>query len=231
MASRNKPITSHSIFPLTLLYDGDCEVCAHEMNDLRGRDREKRLIFVDIAQPAFDPQRYGTQLSELRAQIHAVRPDGRLLRGVSVLHVAYAAVGRGWMFAPVKWPFLKPMANAVYRMLSKHRSVISRAVSPWLFGVWDRRARGTLQRMQDTCILTDDGVSTLPTHLGEAGPLSRAKAPSRVSMPVGHRGRLEEEEGDDVAIATSTRRARSESQQRSSLWQDTLPAINPPSRR
>lgn len=221
MASRNKPITSHSIFPLTLLYDGDCEVCAHEMNDLRSRDRERRLIFVDIAQPAFDPLRYNTQLSELRAQLHAVRPDGRMLRGVSVLHVAYAAVGRGWLFAPVKWPFLKPMVNAVYRVLSKHRSLVSRAVAPWLFGRWDRRARGTLQRMQDTCIPTDYGASLLPSTAASSKGPPEVKQP----QPASRAGPV------SPLRPKPASHPQPEPQLSSSLWQDTLPAINPPSRR
>lgn len=226
MASRNKPITSHSIFPLTLLFDGDCEVCVLEMNDLRARDRERRLVFVDIAQPQFDPARYGARITELRAQIHAVRPDGRMLKGVSVLHVAYAAVGRGWMFAPVQWPLLRPMFDAVYRLLSRHRGLITRTVSPWLFGMWDRRARGTLQRMHDTCIQTDlpaiaeqVNTSTSRTRALRASPRTDTSSAASVST-VPH-----------PPVQRLAGHRRVPAREVSSLWQDTLPAINPPSRR
>ncbi|MES2888983.1 MAG: DUF393 domain-containing protein [Pseudomonadota bacterium] len=226
MASRNKPITSHSIFPLTLLFDGDCEVCALEMDDLKARDRERRLVFVDIAQPQFDPARYGARITELRAQIHAVRPDGRMLKGVSVLHVAYAAVGRGWMFAPVQWPLVKPMLDAVYRVLSRHRGLITRTVSPWLFGVWDRRARGTLQRMHDTCIQTDSPAiaERVNTTAARGRPLRASPRADNVdgisAPPVPH-----------PPVQRPAGHRRAPAGELSSLWQDTLPAINPPSRR
>jgi predicted DCC family thiol-disulfide oxidoreductase YuxK len=230
MGSRNKSITSHSIFPLTLLYDGDCTVCALEMDDLRGRDRERRLIFVDIAQPQFDPSPYGTQLPQLRSQIHAVRPDGRMLRGVSVLHLAYAAVGRGWMFAPVRWPLLKPMVDAAYRVLSRHRKLISRTAGPLLFWVRDRRARGTLQRMQDSCLQADDAPASpaAPTK-----PMTPAEPP-RAARPPRPARRTAERPPFHATVpairpASIERRAPAGAKERSSLWQDTLPAINPPS--
>lgn len=40
-------------FPLTLLYDAACPVCALEMDHLRQRNRDGRLAFVDIAAPDF----------------------------------------------------------------------------------------------------------------------------------------------------------------------------------
>src|SRR5262245_25248882 len=41
-------------YPLTLFYDASCPVCALEMDHLRERDIEGRLIFVDIGAPGFD---------------------------------------------------------------------------------------------------------------------------------------------------------------------------------
>lgn len=217
MALPHKSITSHSVFPLTLLYDGDCEVCATEMSDLQARDRDQRLIFVDITQPRFDPQRYGTGLSELRAKIHAVRPDGRILKGVSVLHVAYAAVGRGWIFAPVKWPFLRPALDATYSLLSKHRSLISRVASPWLFKVWDRRARGTLERMQARCV-SEDPVSVFL-------PLALAQAAARSQRPPQPEPRASSKDLAALRLDLDVENVSS------SVWQDTLPAVSPPTRK
>ncbi len=215
MALSHKSITSHSVFPLTLLYDGDCEVCATEMSDLQARDRDQRLIFVDITQPRFDPHRYGAKLSELRAQIHAVRPDGRVLKGVSVLHVAYAAVGRGWMFAPVQWPFLRHVLNATYALLSKHRDLISRTVAPWLFRSWDRRARGTLERMQASCV-SEDPVSVFM-------PLSQAVAHNQRSLPPAP---------SPCAKGSTVSRLDVECESASPpIWQDTLPAVSAPTRK
>ena len=45
------------------------------------------------------------------ASIHALTPDGRVLRGVAVFHEMYAAVGLGWLMAPTRWPRLAGLAE------------------------------------------------------------------------------------------------------------------------
>ncbi|MEQ1806344.1 MAG: DCC1-like thiol-disulfide oxidoreductase family protein [Burkholderiaceae bacterium] len=41
-----------SIYPLTLLYDATCPVCALEMDHLRSRNAAGQLVFVDRSHPA-----------------------------------------------------------------------------------------------------------------------------------------------------------------------------------
>src|SRR3990167_9409736 len=83
-------------YPLTLLYDGLCPVCSLEMDHLRERDRHGRLVFVDIAAPGFDAARYGVTHEALDAALPGLCADGRMLRGMPVLRLAYAAAGLGW---------------------------------------------------------------------------------------------------------------------------------------
>ena len=135
-------------YPLTLLYDGTCPVCSLEMDHLRARDLAGRLVFVDIAQPGFDPARYGASLAAMDAEIHGVLPDGSLLRGVGVLRLAYAAVGLGWVLRPTGWGPLRPLADAGYRVFARHRRTISRLAAPLIDGVRAARARRTAERMQ-----------------------------------------------------------------------------------
>src|SRR5438045_3005059 len=72
-------------YPLTLFYDGACPVCSLEMDHLRERSRDGRLVFVDIAAPGFDAARYGATLDAMHAEIHGLLPDGALPRGVEGL--------------------------------------------------------------------------------------------------------------------------------------------------
>lgn len=41
-------------YPLTLLFDGACPVCMLEMDNLKARNQDGLLVFVDIANPQFD---------------------------------------------------------------------------------------------------------------------------------------------------------------------------------
>jgi len=91
------------IYPLTLFYDAACPVCALEMDHLRERNREGRLVFVNIAAPGFDPAPYGVSCADMDAEIHGLCADGTMLRGVEVLRLAYDAADLGWVLRPTGW--------------------------------------------------------------------------------------------------------------------------------
>jgi predicted DCC family thiol-disulfide oxidoreductase YuxK len=116
-----------NVYPLTVFYDAACPVCAFEMGALRARSHDGRLVFVDIAAPGFDPAPYGESLAAMNAEIHALRADGAMVRGVEVLRLAYAAVGLGWLLRPTGWAPLRPLFDAGYRVFARHRLAISRA--------------------------------------------------------------------------------------------------------
>ncbi|NIF55091.1 DUF393 domain-containing protein [Burkholderia sp. Ax-1724] len=111
---------------LTLYIDGNCPLCVAEAKRLRAWDRHGRLAFVDIAQPDFDPVPLGTDLAALNRQIHAWTADGRCLIGIDTLVAAYAAVGKGWMVAPLRVPMLRPFFRAAYRAFARNRMRLSR---------------------------------------------------------------------------------------------------------
>ncbi|XVJ70585.1 MAG: DUF393 domain-containing protein [Rhizobacter sp.] len=137
----------NAIYPLTLLYDANCPVCSLEMDHLRERDTAGRLVFVNMAEVGFDPSVYGVSLEDMNAVIHAMQADGRVLRGVEVLRLAYAAVNLGWVMRPTGWPLLRPAFDMGYRLFAKHRLRISAAIGPLITAVRDRRAKNKAQRM------------------------------------------------------------------------------------
>jgi predicted DCC family thiol-disulfide oxidoreductase YuxK len=107
---------------ITVLFDGECPLCAREVALLRRLDRGRgRLDLEDIAAPGFDASRYGRSRDELMARIHGVAPDGTVLEGVEVFRRAYAAVGLGWLVAATRWPLLRPLADAAYRWFARNR--------------------------------------------------------------------------------------------------------------
>jgi len=135
-------------YPLTLLYDGRCAVCALEMDRLRLRSTRGSLVFVDIADDGFDPAPYGVTHAALDAEIRARRADGRLIRGLEALRLAYAAVGLGLWLAPTAWPALRPLADLGYRVFARHRHAISAAARPLIDALRHARAQRTARRLR-----------------------------------------------------------------------------------
>jgi predicted DCC family thiol-disulfide oxidoreductase YuxK len=107
---------------ITVLFDGECPLCAREVAMLRRLDRARgRIGFDDIAAPGFDAGRYGQTLDALMARIHGVLPDGTMIEGLDVFRRAYAAVGLGWVLAWTAWPGLRGIADAGYRWFARNR--------------------------------------------------------------------------------------------------------------
>ncbi len=107
---------------IEILFDGDCPLCAREIRGLRRLDRKRgRIVFTDIAAPAFDPAPYRRSRADLMARIHGRLPDGRVIEGLEVFRRAYAAVGLGWLLAPTRWPGLRRVAEAGYRWFARNR--------------------------------------------------------------------------------------------------------------
>lgn len=116
-----------AVYPL---YDRNCRVCRLEMDELRERDAASKLRFIDISAEGFDAAAWGATPAQLDALLHAVDAQGRTHRGVQALRLAYAAVGRGALWAPTGWPLLRPLFEAAYAVFARHRYRISRIAAP-----------------------------------------------------------------------------------------------------
>ena len=157
-------------YPLTIFYDASCPVCALEMDHLRARDAHGRLVLVDMSTAEFDAARFGLTPAELDAAIHALRPDGSVVRGMAVLRLAYAASGLGWVLQPSSAALLRPLFDAGYRLFARHRKPISRLLAPLIVALRERRARRGLADMH-ACA---GGACPAPQERGttrEASPL------------------------------------------------------------
>ncbi|MFO0960334.1 MAG: DUF393 domain-containing protein [Isosphaeraceae bacterium] len=104
-----------------ILYDGECPFCRIEARWLEGLGGPGRLSIEDIADPDFDPSRYGRTFEELMGSLHGIYPDGRLTIGMETFRQAYRAVGLGWLLAPTGWPILRPGFDALYTLFARYR--------------------------------------------------------------------------------------------------------------
>lgn len=69
-------------FPLRVFYDGSCIVCATEIEHYLKKDRDEKLVAIDISSPDFNPAPYQTSLADFMHQLHAIDQDGLVFRGV-----------------------------------------------------------------------------------------------------------------------------------------------------
>ncbi|MEB3271542.1 MAG: DUF393 domain-containing protein [Synechococcus sp.] len=112
---------------LTILYDGGCPLCLREVTFLRRRDQRlhpdaQRLAFVDIDAPDYDEARCGgIAYRSAMARIHGLSADGSVLRDVAVFRRAYELVGLGWLYAPSRWPLLRPAIDGLYGLWARLR--------------------------------------------------------------------------------------------------------------
>ncbi|MFC3025385.1 thiol-disulfide oxidoreductase DCC family protein [Vibrio zhugei] len=109
---------------LIVFYDGTCPLCAKEMDQLRKRDTQQRLHLVDLHSDEFAqfPDIDPVAASEI---LHAVDQQGRLLLGLDAVHKAWQMVGKGWVYAPLRWPLIRPVADWCYLFFARHRYRIS----------------------------------------------------------------------------------------------------------
>jgi predicted DCC family thiol-disulfide oxidoreductase YuxK len=101
---------------IKLLYDGECPLCLREVNFLQKRDAGRGLVaFVDIADDFYKPENNGNiDYKTAMGRIHAVLPDGTVVKNVEVFRRVYEVLGMGWVYAITKLPIIGFLADSLY---------------------------------------------------------------------------------------------------------------------
>lgn len=112
---------------IKLLYDGECPLCLREVNFLQKRDAGRGLVaFVDIADEDYAPnENGGIDYETAMGRIHAVLPDGTVIKNVEVFRRVYEVLGMGWIYAATKLPIIGFLANSLYSLWAKYRLVLT----------------------------------------------------------------------------------------------------------
>lgn len=114
-------------WPLTLFYDGECPLCLREVSLFQRRNREERLILVDIAAPSAEPLPGLTRTDMLHC-LHAQFRDGQRVKGIDATYWSYTAVGLGWLVRPLRWRWARPLWQQCYTQFCRLRPAIARLV-------------------------------------------------------------------------------------------------------
>lgn len=96
-----------------------------EMRKLKSYDDSGKIHFVDIQHPDFEIDYPQLNWQDLNARIHAMLLDGQLVTGLDATYHAWDQVGKGWVYAPLRWPVIKWFADLAYVLFAKHRYRIS----------------------------------------------------------------------------------------------------------
>lgn len=108
-------------WPLTLYYDGDCPLCAREIQVLRKRASRERLTLVDISQSDFEVETTGHSKETLQNRLHAHFADGQWVTGLDATLWSWRAAGLDRWAAPLTWPVLRPVLELGYRLFCRLR--------------------------------------------------------------------------------------------------------------
>ena len=104
-----------------VFYDGDCPLCKREIGFLQRRDRQGRIRFTDIANPAFRPAEFGMTADDFISEIKGRLPDGTWISGVEVFRRLYTAIGWGPLMTLTRLPVVRQILDVGYRLFAKNR--------------------------------------------------------------------------------------------------------------
>lgn len=115
--------SSSPSWQIKLLYDGQCPLCMREVNFLQRRDAGRGLVaFVDIADDNYTPEAHGgVDFETAMGRIHAVLPDGTVIKNVEVFRRIYEILGMGWIYAATKWPVIGAIVDRLYEIWADWR--------------------------------------------------------------------------------------------------------------
>ncbi|MDJ0567952.1 MAG: DUF393 domain-containing protein [Pleurocapsa sp. MO_192.B19] len=113
---------------IRLLYDGECPLCVREVNFLTKQDAGRGIVdFVDIADLNYDPKdNAGIDFATAMGRIHAVLPNGTVIKNVEVFRRVYEELGMGWIYAITKAPLLGVIADWLYSIWADWRLKLTR---------------------------------------------------------------------------------------------------------
>lgn len=126
--SRKNDTSAKPNWQIKLLYDGECPLCVREVNFLTEKDAGRGIVkFVDIASLDYDPkENAGIDFATAMGTIHAILPDGTVIKNIEVFRQVYESLGMGWIYAVTKIPVIGAIADWVYKAWARWRLKLTR---------------------------------------------------------------------------------------------------------
>lgn len=103
----------------TLFYDGSCPLCSKEIRTLQALQKG-HLIFADIHQQAPEHRQLPSREMLLR-RLHLMTWRGEWVTGLHANVRAWSHTRFGFLFKPLLWPLIHPLANRIYESWADRR--------------------------------------------------------------------------------------------------------------
>ena len=100
-----------------LFYDGQCPLCTKEIN-LLSRWKNSELQLTNL----HEAQKLAKSKNEMLSVLHYQTSDGDWLLGLDATVAAWSHTKLGWLFKPLRWPLIKPLADYIYNNWAKRRA-------------------------------------------------------------------------------------------------------------
>lgn len=112
---------------LVALFDGQCAVCSRSARWIGARDRERRVERLDLRADATATRFPGFSPEAVRAQMHVVTREGRVLIGIDGVRAVLAELPR-WsaLAAVIGVPGVYQLSGLVYRWFARNRLTFNR---------------------------------------------------------------------------------------------------------
>jgi predicted DCC family thiol-disulfide oxidoreductase YuxK len=112
-------------FPIQILYDGSCIVCATEIEHYLRQNHGGRLIAVNITSPDFNPEPFHIPLEKFMYELHVIDATGTVYKGVEAFWAIWQAFPSstvyGFMGVIVTAPVLNLLARLFYKGFARIR--------------------------------------------------------------------------------------------------------------
>lgn len=111
---------------MIIFYDGNCPLCAKEMQLLKRADIYNKIKLEDINNNDFE-QRYSyIKRQDAMAFLHGQRDTGEMIYGLDVTFAAWQTVDRHSWLKILQLPILRFGADIGYWLFAKYRKQITR---------------------------------------------------------------------------------------------------------
>lgn len=105
----------------TVYYNSACPVCDAGVCAMRDRLPAGSVEWIDVHSNPEVLAPLGLKLEDVRERLHMLDADGHMRIGSDVLADTWAGVPRwGWLAAPLRWRWLRPVAQHSYNWFARH---------------------------------------------------------------------------------------------------------------
>lgn len=107
---------------LRVYFDGACYLCSREISHYEKLDQGRRMIWVNIADPAFDVVKEGLNREAVDRVMHVKLPNGEIRTAVYAFAEIWKRLPQFERFAPLLvHPLIHPFLNVGYHIFARVR--------------------------------------------------------------------------------------------------------------